>query len=117
MTVKPGPRFDLQKRKQVLNDLKSMLAEGVEIKEAAYACNISVNYAYRVAKRYKWPYNYVSKAKRKRVTDAMTYGFTPEEVTSLYKISQGHIEKIIYDHSGHSGKKTPLIPETFSTLE
>ena len=109
MTLKRGPKFNREERANFVSKLRELLKDkSLNIKEAAEKLGVSANYAYRIAKKQKLPYNNVSKQKVSNVLESKETGFTIKELCSIYKLSSKEVENIIHDPERYQREKTTL---------
>lgn len=109
MTLKRGPKFNRVERETFVNKLRNLLKDNsLTIKEASEQLGVSLNYAYRVAKKYNLPYNNLNKQKVSNVLESKETGFSVKELSSIYRLSSKEIENIIHDPQRYQREKATL---------
>ena len=117
MTSRPGPKFNRAQRTELFKQLKNLLRDkNYSVKDAATELGISVNYVYRIAKKYDYPLNSVNKRKISNVIESKENGFNSKELAGLYRISEGEVEKIINHSAGYTRKTTVELPKEHSHM-
>tara|TARA_R100000234_G_scaffold14294_1_gene7889 strand:- start:15017 stop:15484 length:468 start_codon:yes stop_codon:yes gene_type:complete len=117
MTAKSGPRFNKETRKLTRKKLYTLLEQGVDIDHAADECGISISYAYKIAKKYEWPYNKVTKIVAEQIMKSFSYGYTASQISSIYNMAKAKVEEVIHNNSGHQRKETITLSTAHSVLE
>lgn len=109
MTLKRGPKFNRAEREEFVKKLRALLKDNnMNIKEASEHLDVSMNYIYRVAKKYNLPYNNINKSKVSNLLESNETGFSVKELCSIYKLSKEQVENIIHDPQRYQREKATL---------